>query len=142
MVIVLYDAQGRVQSIITQSDVGLIEMSQKYTEQNVQHVLLENHDDIDLMNSYVVDGEVLTRPLVTINGSENRPLKADSKDKMILTTDPICSVIVYFNQIEIARAETNDPLEITSDFPGEFVLIFDPSWPYQMQKIVIEVVAP
>lgn len=146
MVIILHNEQGFVQTAITHSDMGLVEMSQKYADSNILHILLEEHDDIDLMNCYVINPldletkQVINRPYIEVHGLEDRPLKSDGMDTMKITTMPVCNLKVLFGQLEVANIQTDEPVEIVSDQQGVFTLLFEAEFPYQIRRVTIEAV--
>lgn len=140
MILVVHDNTGRIQQCVTHFETGLEDLSKKYDELGIAHVLIS--EDFDMMNSYILDGEVVDMPAIQIEGIEDRALKADGVDVFPVVTTPPSTMKVFFGETEIAKVQTSlTSVDLTSDHPGTFTLVFEAEWPYRQEVVIVEAVS-
>jgi hypothetical protein len=91
---------------------------------------------------YIVDGEVVERPLLTSVASfDKTTLVPNGIDSCVISTLPECVVVVSYKD-ETLKPAFNEPitdgeLEITADEPGTIVVTID-AFPYQQYNVELE----
>ena len=143
MRLVIHDGE-LITQIIIQSEVTLEELSKRYSDAGIPHLL--HAGDADIIDSYVQNPDspgkaVVAKPSVTITG-ELRPIVADGADTLAFVIEPRdCTAYVMFDSKLVHLEELGDGLlEFSADHAGAYTLIITAPHPFKPTQIVVEAV--
>jgi hypothetical protein len=128
--LVVYDNRGMIVHIILQAQASIEDMLARY-EQLGQNALVYEGDALDIMTNYVVDGEAVPKPRLTIAG-EMRAVTADGRDTLSLKFDPPRAHLdVLLDDVVVAEAEIDDGrLELNTGYAGRYLVRLTPEFPW------------
>ena len=128
--LVVYDDRGMIVHIILQAQASIEDMLERY-EQLGQNALVYDGDALDIMTNYVVDGEAVPKPKLTIAG-KMRAVIADGRDTLSLKFDPPRAHLdVLLDDVVVAEAEIDDGrLELNTGYAGRYKVRLTPEFPW------------
>jgi hypothetical protein len=128
--LVVYDDRGMIVHIILQAQASIEDMLERY-EQLGQNALVYDGDALDIMTNYVVDGEAVPKPKLTIAG-KMRAVIADGRDTLSLKFDPPRAHLdVLLDDVVVAEAEIDDGrIELFTGYAGRYRVRLTPEFPW------------
>jgi hypothetical protein len=128
--LVVYDDRGMIVHIILQAQASIEDMLARY-EQLGQNALVYEGDALDIMSNYVVDGEAVPKPKLTIAGKMH-DVVADGRDTLSLKFDPPRAHLdVLLDDVVVAEAEIDDGrLELNTGYAGRYKVRLTPEFPW------------